>query len=149
LYDALEELVARMEHSNLSIELEQTGHETGYSYLVLMTLYRVAQEGLTNVHKYADANEVRIGVNLGAKTATLWVTDTGQGFDVSAWETRFEQEGKTFGLQGLKERLNLVGGELCIHSEQGQGTTLTATVPKQGFQTSVLETASLQLKPHA
>ena len=130
LDESLKKLVERMNHSNVKIELQQDGTEAGYSKLALMTLYRAVQEGLTNIHKHAGAEKVYIHLHLGEDEATLRVEDTGRGFDGAAWEADFEAGGKTYGLQGLKERLNLVGGHLELTSRTGQGTKLDVIIPK-------------------
>ena len=134
LNESLEKLVERMNHSSVTIELEQDGTEAGYPKLALMTLYRAVQEGLTNIHKHAGAEKVCIYLHLGETEAELSVKDTGRGFDVAAWEADFETGSKTYGLQGLKERLNLVGGHLNLTSTIGQGTKLEVVVPKYGSQ---------------
>jgi len=136
---SLKNLVERMNHSSVTIDLEQDGTETGYPKLALMTLYRAVQEGLTNIHKHAGAEKVCIHLHLGETEAKLSVKDMGQGFDVAAWEAEFEMGSKTYGLQGLKERLNLVGGHLNLTSTIGQGTKLEVVVPKHGSQKQDLQ----------
>ena len=133
LAESLRSLVERMNHSNLKIDLKQVGTEVGYPKLALMTLYRAVQEGLTNIHRYAQAEEVAIQLHLGKNEATLSVADTGRGFDVPAWEADFEGR-QTYGLQGLRERLNLVGGHLELTSRIGQGTKLEVVIPRHGSQ---------------
>ena len=133
LAESLESLVERMNHSNLKIDLKQVGTEAGYPKLALMTLYRAVQEGLTNIHRYAQAEEVSIHLHLGENEATLSVVDTGRGFDVPAWEADFEGR-QTYGLQGLRERLNLVGGHLELTSRIGEGTKLEVVIPRHGSQ---------------
>ncbi|MEL7330797.1 MAG: sensor histidine kinase [Cyanobacteria bacterium J06560_2] len=125
---ALSDLIRRMHHSELEIVLEQTGKSEEYGRLKLMTLYRVIQEGLTNVHKHANASKVAIAIHFGPQSAHLELTDNGIGFDAEAWKKK-EQKQTTQGLAGLQERLSLVGGTLSIQSEQG-GTKLTSHIPQ-------------------
>lgn len=127
---SLNDLIRRMHHSDLNISLTQTGDSSHYSRLKLMTLYRAIQEGLTNVHKHAEASKVAIALNFGEQTASLKLTDNGCGFNVADWETR---ENEHQGLTGLQERLSLVGGSLFI-SSQPSATTLMIGIP----QTSAL-----------
>ncbi|MEL6259472.1 MAG: sensor histidine kinase [Cyanobacteria bacterium J06626_6] len=128
--DSLWALIRRMHHSELSIALNQRGNSSRYSRLKLMTLYRVVQEGLTNVHKHANASQVEVAINFGPDAAQLKLTDNGSGFDVAVWEKHAHQDQATQGLTGLQERLSLVGGTFNITSEPS-GTTLTSAIPQQ------------------
>lgn len=131
--DSLAELITRMNHSELCITLEQTGDSSRYSRLKLITLYRVVQEGLTNVHKHACASQVTIAINFGLHEAQLVLTDNGIGFDVTNWKAKAQKQ-TTQGLTGLQERVSLVGGTLSIKSSAKEsvlkGTTLIISIPK-------------------
>ncbi|MCA9839869.1 MAG: sensor histidine kinase [Trueperaceae bacterium] len=129
LEPALSELFKRMEHSDLKITFQQKGDESTYPQLILMTLYRVIQEALTNIHKHAQAKTVSINLNLAKNEIHLSIRDDGQGFDVAGWESIYK-EGKSFGLQGLRERLGLIGGTMDVKSQPEQGTELTALIPR-------------------
>lgn len=132
---ALEGLLRRMDYGELELRLYQSGDSSSYSRLKLMTLYRVIQEGLTNVHKHAGATQVKIVLTFEPHQAKLELSDNGCGFDVAGWETT-KQELITQGLIGLQERLSLVGGNLDIRS-QPQGTTLTASIPQVNAQSDL------------
>ncbi len=85
-------------------------------------LYRMIQEALTNIVKHAHAATVSIVLARSGGSISAIVEDDGQGFDTSA-----RPEG--MGLDGMRERLALVGGKLKIESRPGGGTTLFAEVP--------------------
>jgi PAS domain S-box-containing protein len=89
-------------------------------------LYRIAQEGLNNVVKHAEARHVRIHIKYDDNSAFVEMIDDGLGFDVKATE----QSGG-FGLQGIKERVQRLGGSLQIESAAGKGTHLKVRVPIQ------------------
>ena len=125
---SLDDLLRRMHHSELELTLKQTGESSRYSKLKLMTLYRVIQEGLTNVHKHSKASQVTILLNFDSQQASLILRDNGIGFDVAAWKLR-ENDPTTQGLIGLQERLSLVGGTLDITSHHQQ-TTLIIHIPQ-------------------
>ena len=127
LQKSLAELVARMHHSELRVTLKQTGNSAPYSRLKLMTLYRVVQEGLTNVHKHAQASQVEIALYFGPQVAQLRLADDGTGFDVRLWRKTAKNTAR-HGLAGLQERVNLVGGTFTITSGD-KGTILTADIP--------------------
>jgi signal transduction histidine kinase len=84
-------------------------------------LYRIAQEALTNVAKHARAKHVDIAVGRGPRRVRLRVSDDGRGFDPAA--------GGQFGLSGMAERADLLGGRLTVESAPGGGTMLTADIP--------------------
>ena len=125
LKDALDGLVTSFPDVPIKLELE--GDETKFSQPTLITLFRIAQEGLTNIRKHANATNVALNIQLGNE-AKLTLQDDGNGFQLNEKRT-----GNHFGLQGLKERLELLGGQLNISTELGKGTILAASIPKQGL----------------
>ena len=90
-------------------------------------LYRITQEALQNVMKHAQAEHVVISLHQGADGQTvLSVGDDGIGFDPST------AAGKTsYGLQGMQERAALIGAQLELRSDPGEGSTVMVTVPAQ------------------
>jgi signal transduction histidine kinase len=127
-HQALDDLIRRMEHHKLALTLEQTGDSSRYSKLKLMILYRVIQEGLTNVHKHAQASQVTIALDFGIESVSLDLTDNGSGFDVAAWQRQGDLQ-LSNGLIGLQERLSLVDGSLDIISGS-QSTRLSVRIPQ-------------------
>jgi signal transduction histidine kinase len=87
-------------------------------------LYRIAQEGLNNVVKHAAAKQVRIQLQYDQDSVWLEMVDDGLGFDT---ETADQSGG--FGLQGIKERVQRLGGGLEIESAPRKGTRLSVRVP--------------------
>jgi signal transduction histidine kinase len=88
-----------------------------------LTVYRLVQEGLTNVAKYAQARGVRITLRERGPWALAAVQDDGTGFD-----TR-EQKASAHGLLGMRYRVEAEGGRLQLHSAPGQGTRIEAALP--------------------
>jgi signal transduction histidine kinase len=88
-----------------------------------LAVYRVVQEALTNVAKYAQAKEVRVVLQRVGERALLRVEDDGRGFD-----PKLVREG-SHGLAGMRYRLRSCGGDLFLRSAPGQGTTIEATLP--------------------
>jgi signal transduction histidine kinase len=95
------------------------------------TVYRIAQEAITNVVRHAAARNLWLEVACPDHSFTLTVRDDGCGFDV---ETILAQPTgmQGIGLLGMKERAALVGGELTIESAPGQGTSVQITLPRKG-----------------
>jgi len=89
------------------------------------TLYRVIQEGLTNIARHASARNASILLEGRPGCVRLIVEDNGVGFD--AGKQMVSQ--KNLGLQGIRERVTLLGGSLTIESQPGQGTSLFVEIP--------------------
>jgi PAS domain S-box-containing protein len=92
-----------------------------------VVVYRIVQEGLTNVSKHAHARQVDIIVTGSQHDVRLQLSDDGQGFVPGAQPP--EAVPRQLGLMGLGERVRLVGGEFTIQSTPGRGTSLRATIP--------------------
>lgn len=89
---------------------------------------RVIQEALANVRKHAGAERAVVRLSDDSVTTTIEVEDDGRGFDVAvALATRDEG----FGLQTMRERIELVGGELSIDSHPGRGTRVSVRIPRE------------------
>jgi signal transduction histidine kinase len=109
--------------SGVAIDYHSTGPDSErLASAVETTLFRIAQEALTNVLKHAGAKRVSMILHRSAERALLVVEDDGCGFDVAAVPAG------RLGLMGMRERLALVGGTLTIESRPGKGTTLFADI---------------------
>ena len=98
-----------------------------------ISLYRYLQEALTNVAKHSQAKRVEVSLWLDGETLTLKVQDHGVGFTVvSSKKTGSLNGANGIGLLGMKERVEMVGGILEIHSTPGEGVTLVARVNVNG-----------------
>jgi signal transduction histidine kinase len=87
------------------------------------TVYRVVQESLTNVVKHARASSIDIAVRCADEAVDVSVADDGIGFDAEA------VTGNGFGLAGMRERVELAGGELSVLPGAGSGTVIRARLP--------------------
>ena len=86
-------------------------------------VYRIVQEGLTNVIKHAAARRVSIVVARAAERLMVVIEDDGSGFDAGA------APGEGLGLLGMRERVQLLDGSLTIDAQPGLGTTLVVELP--------------------
>ncbi|MEM7132971.1 MAG: sensor histidine kinase [Chloroflexota bacterium] len=128
LTESLQQLVEHTGSAQLSVELTIDGDEADFSKQSLLTLYRAAQEGLTNIQKHANASRVQIGLQFDNGQATLRIDDDGCGFDPAMLDN-LKPNGH-YGLAGIRERLELIQGMMHLASEPGQGTELSICVPK-------------------
>ena len=129
---SLNELVERVQSESRTVELNIEGDENSFSKQKLLVLYRAVQEGLTNAQKHAGASHIWIDLHFGEQEATLLLRDNGRGFDTTSWQMGGSERDGGYGLQGVRERLELVGGSLQVESAPGQGTELRVTFPKNG-----------------
>jgi PAS domain S-box-containing protein len=90
--------------------------------------FRITQEALTNAARHAQATQVKVALSIGPQYAELTVRDNGIGFDVSSTQ-QSAIAGGGFGLLGMQERAQLVGGTMQITSTPGAGTLIAARFP--------------------
>jgi signal transduction histidine kinase len=88
-------------------------------------IYRIVQEGLTNIARYAQADHASIILNRRHDIRII-IEDNGVGFD----PVQIQQSNKSLGLQGIRERAALFGGSLTIESKPSQGTSLFVQIPQ-------------------
>jgi two-component system nitrate/nitrite sensor histidine kinase NarX len=93
-----------------------------------LQLLRIAQEALTNVRKHAQATQVRVTLTRSDHELELAITDNGQGFPLAPSPSQH----RSYGLNGMRERAQSLGGTMTIASGPGQGTRVIVTVPVGG-----------------
>ena len=91
---------------------------------VNLCVYRIIQECLTNVIRYAKASEIDIDIELKNDLLTLMIKDNGEGFDTSVINVM-----KSHGLKGMRERVIALNGTLNVGSEIHKGTSIEAIIP--------------------
>lgn len=89
-----------------------------------LTIYRLVQESLTNIGKYAEAQHIIVSLHDYPTYAAVQIQDDGVGFDTSVVRS------SAHGLAGMKHRVEAAGGKLTINSTPGSGTTVSAVIPK-------------------
>lgn len=122
LCEALLALVAECESAGLSVKIDVQGTERELTAGAGLTLYRAAQEGLTNVRKHAAGAGARLLIDFRPMDAVkLTVSDDGPGTD---------SINRGFGLLGLRERAALLGGTFSTQTSPGGGFSLTLELPE-------------------
>ncbi|MFE7481587.1 sensor histidine kinase [Streptomyces sp. NPDC057552] len=122
LPDALRTLTERWsEEQGVEARVEVTGAREPLSPAIEVSLFRVAQESLTNVAKHAGASRVGVTLSYTGTEVLLDVRDDGRGFA--------EGDGTGFGLTSMRQRIRGVGGHLEMQSAPGEGTSVSARVP--------------------
>jgi len=108
----------------IAVRVEVEGIDADMTPAAKASVLRIVQEALQNVRKHAAATEVRIGLEQGV----LVIGDNGRGFDVMRLASGAS---RNFGLQFMRERAELMGGELRIESRQGEGTRILLRLPER------------------
>lgn len=124
LVTALEMLAREISQNNhLAVDFQKTGSERRLAREVELSLYRIAQEALTNVVKHSKATHADLTIGFDNSEISLVVMDNGDGFIAPNSPTEFAPNGH-FGLLGIHERADLIGARLEIESALGKGTRL-------------------------
>ena len=113
---------------SIAVDLDMGADSDTLSMEIRLVLYRILQEALTNVEKHASAEHVWITLRRNDGMANLTVDDDGQGFKLPSRLMKFEQTGH-FGLSGMLQRAQAVGGRLDVTSRPGDGTQISVQVP--------------------
>lgn len=113
---------------DMEIEFINFGDRKKYDMPLEIALFRMVQEAITNIRKHAGANRVLVKMEDNGRSLTLVVKDDGSGFDVG----KAAHQSESYGIIGMKERVDLLGGEVVIDSSPGQGTQVIITVPLEG-----------------
>jgi signal transduction histidine kinase len=120
LQEAIASLVKETQSNGIVTEFNVAGEPQALEHKVALALYRVAQEGLTNVRRHARASRVDVLLDFQPRELRLEVKDNGVGAAETAGG---------FGLLGIRERMQLLGGRLEIRTALGKGFCLAASVP--------------------
>ena len=118
------EILAREfeERADLRITTDMETVDLGGS--AQLTVYRLVQESLTNIGKYAEASQIFISLQNMNGYVTVEVRDNGKGFDLNATSPN------SHGLSGMRHRVEAAGGSLTVASSPLAGTKITAVLPK-------------------
>jgi signal transduction histidine kinase len=109
--------------ANVQLDLSLPEHLPALSPETEQCIYRVAQEAVANAAHHANARTLTVRLSVQGADVSLVVRDDGLGFNVRQGEASGH-----FGLRGMRERAQLVGGQLTIDSQPGQGTTIRLTI---------------------
>ncbi|WP_416147321.1 sensor histidine kinase [Salipaludibacillus sp. HK11] len=111
------------DHTGIKITFTNVGKERRFPANMEVAIFRFVQEAIQNAYKHADPETIKVKLELGAERVTALIKDDGKGFDVLS-----KKEG-SFGLVGMKERINMLEGQLSIDSKPGKGTLIMVQIP--------------------
>lgn len=107
------------------VDLQSVGTEKAMPDRNRISIFRVCQEALANIAKYADTSNVEMKFNWNDTDLTIIIKDFGSGFNPEA----LVKGKQTYGLEAMKERILLIGGQCMIFSKLGEGTTIEISLP--------------------
>jgi two-component system NarL family sensor kinase len=114
----------------LKAKMEIIGNAVKLDPLIETVLFRIAQEALTNVLRHAETKEVDLCLEYKPESVLLKISDHGNGFNPD--QTFVAPRG--WGLAGMKERAESVGGKMQISSSPSHGTTVEVEIPISSIQ---------------
>lgn len=117
------EILTREYAERAGIEVETSLEAVELPDAAQLTVYRMVQEALTNIGKYAKASKVLVSVHSYPTHVAVQVRDDGQGFDPATVRPT------SHGLSGMRHRVEAAGGRLSITSRSGSGTLVSAVLP--------------------
>ena len=132
LVPALRQLVSKLEERKiLKTDFQVNGKERALEKHVEVTLFRIIQEGLNNIHRHAGVSEGRLRLLFSSNDLSILISDEGRGFDMA--ETEEMRKTGTgnghFGILGMEERAKLIGASLNVISNPGEGTKIHVKLP--------------------
>lgn len=132
LVPALRQLVSKLEERQiLKTDFQVNGKERALEKHVEVTLFRIIQEGLNNIHRHAGVSQGRLRLLFSQNDLSILISDEGRGFDMEEIEEmrRTGTGNGHFGILGMEERAKLIGAALNVISVQGEGTKIHVKLP--------------------
>ncbi|MBD8004678.1 sensor histidine kinase [Bacillus norwichensis] len=110
-------------HKTTNIEFVYFGKDTRLPQKYEVALFRLIQEAVHNALKHAQPRTIQVKVEILSEQVYVIVKDDGSGFDVNV------QKSGSYGMMGMRERVEILDGLLSIHSKQGAGTVISIKIP--------------------
>ena len=119
------------QQSSIQVNFHHEHIEQRFATTLETSIYRIIQEALNNVVKYASVQSVNVNIWTNATNINLQIMDQGIGFDPGIL---LDPKKKSSGISGMRERANLLGGTLEIESSPGSGTTISVSIPLRSLE---------------
>jgi len=111
--------------TNIKVHFTHSGLNVRFQPEIETASYRIVQEALTNIARYAHVNEAAVIIKASQEMLVINIEDKGAGFDHEV----IKASGNTAGLRWMHERIAMLGGKILVESTQGKGTRLIAEIP--------------------
>ncbi|WP_421381496.1 sensor histidine kinase [Bacillus salacetis] len=110
-------------HKSTNIRFVNVGQEKRLPPKYEVALFRLIQESVQNALKHSEATEIQVKLEINKDKVTVIIKDNGKGFDTK------QKKSGSFGIMGMKERVEILDGEMSIDSKVGSGTLILVQVP--------------------
>lgn len=110
-------------HPSINIEFKSFGEEKRLPAEYEVAIFRLVQESVQNALKHANADNITVKLEMMKNRIAIMIKDDGKGFDIK------EKKEGSFGLLGMRERIEMLNGELSIDSKIGKGTMILIDLP--------------------
>jgi two-component system, NarL family, sensor histidine kinase DegS len=114
------------ERSGKTVELHALGQSRRFPTKMEIAIFRLIQESVSNAVKHSDANLIEVKLEFTQKFISLYIRDDGKGFDISK-----PAKSNSFGMMGMRERVELLEGTLKVKSRLNYGTSVYIQIPIQ------------------
>jgi two-component system sensor histidine kinase DegS len=117
-------------NTGINVQFLVPNGEINLEYYLSSTIYRIVQEALTNIYKHADAKRVEVHIWSDNGKLILTIVDDGKGFDPAMLPSKDRNLSETgFGLEGMRERAELIKGAMSVQSKPGEGAKIRLEIP--------------------
>ena len=113
-------------NTNIPVQIKTSKHDIKVSDQIATCIFRVFQESLTNITRYAEAEKVVTSLEIQDGNIIIEIEDNGKGFDTLSEQPKSRQP---FGILGMKERVRALNGRFALQSELGEGTKIHISLP--------------------
>ncbi len=129
LIPTIQRLVLNFENdTKANVDLSVNENKEVKESIIQLTIFRIIQEALNNIKKYAKAENISIKLDMGDENIYLKILDDGVGFNVDE-KVNSKDDKNGFGLYNIRERVDLLKGKIDINSEKGKGTKIRVVIP--------------------
>lgn len=128
LITTIDRYISSFKHeSNVDVVFNVSGEEKELNSMLSLTIFRIFQEALNNIKKYAKAKNVKVIFYFDKEAINFKIEDDGIGFDTQNIDIDYKNKG--FGISSMSERVKLLDGKFTINSKVGIGTKVLVTLP--------------------
>lgn len=119
----------KQEHDGISIHSQIRGEEPTLSQTVRITVFRIIQEAINNVYKHAQATTISIKLFFDKNSMDIEIEDDGIGFNYEDIIKKVEEGGSNYGLEIMRERIEVLNGKLEIKKGTSSGSLMKVVIP--------------------
>ncbi|MDY0339970.1 MAG: sensor histidine kinase [Coriobacteriia bacterium] len=120
----VDQLIAHVREAGIDTRLTVVGDLSTVPAYAGVSAYRIVQEALTNIVRHADASRAQVTIGTGSRDLTIEITDDGKGIDPGTIDTT-----SSHGIQGMRERVDALGGTFELLPAEQTGVCLRVTIP--------------------